>query len=485
MRRPASTLLVALLVFSATAASAEAGSVQLQFSHQVEYLTPRGPVNYASYRLVFTAGAGEANNLTATGTRLRDTSAPLSAGPNCAAQGAEVVCTAPANGQTEARTYNLGDGNDRIALDAGGSVVTTGPGADVVSADARGVVTVSYADRTAAVATSFDGVANDGEPGEGDQLGPGVDGVQGGTGNDSLTGSGGVDFLAGGPGNDIVRGLAGDDSLKGEDGNDTMEGGDGDEYFTPDPGADTIRGGGGSDTVSYMQSDRVPVSATLDDLPGDGRPGENDNAGTDNETLRGNLGDDRLTGSDDRETLDGEGGNDTLDGRGGNDSLVDSDGTNTFIAGPGRDALTGPGVLDTVQTRDGEQDKLDCFQEGIRPIDGDAIDLGNECLAGLAIRARDRKRAALSGRAVRLRVMCLDRRAVCSGRVRLRSRGRTVGSARVRFAGRRARHVRVKLSRRAARRLRAQRRPRLTVAFTTVRSLPAESRRRSQTVRLR
>ncbi len=64
--------------------------------------------------------------------------------------------------------------------------------------------------------------------------------VQGGAGNDTLTGAGGVDSIQGGAGTDTIVGAAGADSLNGGDDADILQG---------DAGADTITTGNGADTV--------------------------------------------------------------------------------------------------------------------------------------------------------------------------------------------------------------------------------------------
>jgi uncharacterized secreted protein with C-terminal beta-propeller domain len=64
--------------------------------------------------------------------------------------------------------------------------------------------------------------------------------LNGGAGNDTITGSDGNDTILGGRGNDMLRGGTGDDSLVGGLGNDTLQG---------DAGSDTLRGGVGQNTL--------------------------------------------------------------------------------------------------------------------------------------------------------------------------------------------------------------------------------------------
>jgi uncharacterized secreted protein with C-terminal beta-propeller domain len=70
--------------------------------------------------------------------------------------------------------------------------------------------------------------------------GAGNDTITGGDGNDTILGGRGNDTLVGGRGNDTLRGGAGDDSLAGSHGNDTLQG---------EAGSDTLRGGAGRNTL--------------------------------------------------------------------------------------------------------------------------------------------------------------------------------------------------------------------------------------------
>src|SRR6185295_14762220 len=76
---------------------------------------------------------------------------------------------------------------------------------------------------------SIDGVANDGDTGEGDNVKTDVETVVGGDGADTLTGSSGNNKLVGGIGNDSLNGAAGDDILDGGVGADVMVGGAGND----------------------------------------------------------------------------------------------------------------------------------------------------------------------------------------------------------------------------------------------------------------
>jgi Ca2+-binding RTX toxin-like protein len=126
----------------------------------------------------------------------------------------------------------------------------------------------------------------------------------GGSGDDTITGSGA---------NDAISGLDGNDSLSGLAGHDIIQGG---------LGADTIDGGADNDVLSG----------------GDG-----------NDSLLGGTGDDILRGDAGADTLDGGSGADRLEGGDGNDSLVGGDGRDTLSGGAGNDTLTGGLLSDTFE----------------------------------------------------------------------------------------------------------------------------------------
>ena len=86
--------------------------------------------------------------------------------------------------------------------------------------------------------------------------------LDGGDGDDTLTGSAADDTLDGGAGNDVLNGRDGNDTLLGGPGNDilnggrgtdTMSGGDGDDQFiwNPGDGSDVIEGDAGNDTMLF------------------------------------------------------------------------------------------------------------------------------------------------------------------------------------------------------------------------------------------
>jgi len=105
-----------------------------------------------------------------------------------------------------------------------------------------------------------------------------MDLLRGQDGNDTLNGGGGNDFLQGGAGNDFLQGGAGDDQIFGGDdndglsggsGNDTLFGGTGDDTAYGGTGDDSIRGEAGADTIfGGADSDDVDGGADTDQVAG-------------------------------------------------------------------------------------------------------------------------------------------------------------------------------------------------------------------------
>ena len=334
-------------------------------------------VSISGSTLVFAAADGETNNVTVsigggnytvvdTGSTVLNYAAPcVAAGPNtvtCASAGITALTidgrdlddTITVGAGTVAATINGGAGDDTLT---GGSAIDTlnggpdadlldgGAGNDALNGDAGddtflggvgndaftggiGTDTANYSARVSPVIVTIDGTANDGVSGELDNVKTDVESVIGGDGNDALVGSSAANVLSGGPGQD---------SLDGDTGNDTLDGG---------AQADVFTGGAGTDTVTYA-SRVVPITVTLDGLPGDGAAGENDELRTDVEAVVGGTAADLLTGSSLADTLTGGPGADILHGEAGADTLNGDDGDDTLEGGAGGDVHNGGTGFDT------------------------------------------------------------------------------------------------------------------------------------------
>ncbi len=102
--------------------------------------------------------------------------------------------------------------------------------------------------------------------------------LDGGAGNDQLTGSNFMDLLRGQDGNDTLTGGGGNDFLQGGAGNDQLLGGD---------GADGLSGGGGDDTLFGQLGDDIAYGGSGDD------------------SIRGEAGSDTIFGGADSDNVDG------------------------------------------------------------------------------------------------------------------------------------------------------------------------------------
>ena len=158
--------------------------------------------------------------------------------------------------------------------------------------------------------------------------------VYGGLGNDEIATTRGA--LYGEAGNDTLRlnphTFATSEVLDGGSGNDTLSGIE---------GADNVRGGTGTDTLTFRGT-RAAVSVTLDDVANDGTPLDAANVRSDVENIIGSITDDALGGSDAANVLDGDEGSDSIQGNGGRDRLLGGDGD------------------DVISARDGDADTIDC-----------------------------------------------------------------------------------------------------------------------------
>jgi RTX calcium-binding nonapeptide repeat (4 copies) len=221
-----------------------------------------------------TAAPGERNTVTLRGdgddVLVSDSTAPLVAGRGCQAEsGAIVRCPSPLS---------------PLGLDYVGETVDLGDGDDAVTAD------------------PMHGVS-----------------VQGGPGDDVLTGGRSRDDLTGGPGADTVL---------GGEGNDRFVDGDVDE-------PDRYDGGEGVDSLAFYGRVR-PLRLDL----GAGTTSDGDVlAGIEDAT--GGEGDDVLAGSDAPNVLWGSGGRDVIVGRGGDDELHGGPAADGVDGGEGNDGIEG------------------------------------------------------------------------------------------------------------------------------------------------
>jgi Ca2+-binding RTX toxin-like protein len=254
----------------------------------------------------------------------------------------------------------LGNQNDNVYTQNGVSMsVDAGSGDDsYLGGFAQGTSAVTfhgnigrdvadYRHATAAVAVKKESFANDGRPGDRDNISSDVENLVGSRFADTLEGSDTLQF-------ERYDGQAGDDTMNGRGGPDIFQSG------TVADGADSIEGGSGAstDTMSYEErTARVDVTVNFFD-DDDGQAGERDtirgietllggkagdglaaNGGSLSPvTILGGLGIDRLSGTAAGDLLIGQQGADTIVAKGGDDTLGAADGElDTLFCGDGFD----------------------------------------------------------------------------------------------------------------------------------------------------
>ncbi|HEX8104190.1 MAG TPA: hypothetical protein VF533_16345 [Solirubrobacteraceae bacterium] len=174
-----------------------------------------------------------------------------------------------------------------------------------------------------------------------------------------LKGGDGDDELVGGTESDLLDGGAGSDIESGGDDADTFDQG------TAANGADTLDGGGSPyDRIDYSGR-TTGVRIDPDDIADDGAAGEADDVRDAVEYLVGGAGDDTIVASQTRYQsfeLRGNGGNDTMTGGTsydylyggeGNDTMAGGEGSDDFRAGPGNDTERGDAGGDRFYEGDG------------------------------------------------------------------------------------------------------------------------------------
>jgi hypothetical protein len=257
------TVLIALGLLFATAGSAGAATLSVPSWSDGPY----GPGNPSGARIypVYAAAPGEHNDLSvtytnATGTlTFHDAGAPIQASWHydaCTVSTDGHTATCPAQYASMSLRIDLGDEDDAAHVTPGinpGSIDTVqgGAGDDTIESD---------------------GLRLAGGPGDDTLTATGSPGatIDGGTGDDHLTGGTYPDLMAGGPGDDLVDGAGGSDSLYDgtpEDptdvGRDTLVGGPGNDQLYARGGVDTLTAGDGNDTIFAADAVTAAGSSTV------------------------------------------------------------------------------------------------------------------------------------------------------------------------------------------------------------------------------
>lgn len=146
--------------------------------------------------------------------------------------------------------------------------------------------------------------------------------IDGGAGQDYLSGSLGNDTLIGGDGADQINGSSGNNTIYGD--NVAAEGAlDGDDVISALDGNDVAYGRGGNDQLTLGAGD------------------DYGNGGSGHDTIDGAEGNDRLYGGAGNDIVAGSSGDDLLVGNGGNDQLIGGTGRDVLIGGAGADTING------------------------------------------------------------------------------------------------------------------------------------------------
>ena len=197
--------------------------------------------------------------------------------------------------------------------------------------------------------------------------GAGNDTITGSRNNDSINGNGGDDSVIGGLGNDSVDGGDGNDTLNGEAGNDTLLGNLGNDLALGGDGADSLSGGFGNDTLVGEAGNDVLSGGfgndvlngnSGDDLLAGGQDNDQLLGGSGDDSLNGGSGDDTLRGQSDNDLIKGGDGNDLILGDDGNDVISGGDGDDDIDAGNGDDIVTGADGNDTINGMSGDDTLL-------------------------------------------------------------------------------------------------------------------------------
>jgi Ca2+-binding RTX toxin-like protein len=147
--------------------------------------------------------------------------------------------------------------------------------------------------------------------------------------------SGSFGSLNGGTGDDVMTGAELDDTLRGGSGNDFMDGGDGNDtvrYNGLDGGPATTSGAFVNLSDDWATFDFNGIQTTVAGGTATDSWGDTDTLAS-IENARGSDFDDVLVGNAGDNSLDGRAGNDTLVGGAGDDWFRGGDGADTFVFG--------------------------------------------------------------------------------------------------------------------------------------------------------
>ncbi len=241
---------------------------------------------------------------------------------------------------------NAGDGNDLIQFTgttSGADAIDGGLGIDTVSALANntiigisGITNVETITAGAFTGVSIAGSVNNDTLNFSTITLSGITKIDGGAGNDTITGT----ALA-----DVILGSGGDDTINGGDGNDTIQ------FTGTTNGFDAINGGLGTDTISALASSTVIGLSSvtgIEVISAGAFTGVSIAGSANNDTL--NFAGVTLTAIS---KIDGGGGNDTITGSDAADTILGSAGDDILSGGLGNDVFQYTGAANGFDSVDG------------------------------------------------------------------------------------------------------------------------------------
>lgn len=183
--------------------------------------------------------------------------------------------------------------------------------------------------------------------------GEGLDVISGNNGNDTLMGGDDADSISGGNGDDTIDGNNGNDTVLGDAGDDSLLGSFGNDMMVGDVGDDTLNGGFGDDLLNGMSGDDSLLGSNGNDRIAGGVGEDTISGGNDNDTIQAHSGADLIDGAHGDDLIFGQAGDDTIFGDDGNDTIMGGNGQDLIFGQDGDDVIDGESSTDTIHGGDG------------------------------------------------------------------------------------------------------------------------------------